>query len=487
MGIGLSKADRLKGKVRSAVPLKGSGPAIGQPPGAASAPANAAAPPATGHPSEGIGELKGGLGVYKKQFLQAGLDDNTKRLNAFSKSNQQSSIFEGGTDGGVGLNQNKEAVRAVTSNRARTRDYRLARREAIRRNDRLGAARIGNEAASQGFRLHGIGKSGEDYNAANRELQGAELGSASRYQSALGGLGDTGQGATQGAATGEKPATGAQGSVDGDPPPQYKPLGMNFDSSYFDSPNTSTAPVSLTGADSGGDTSPYGGLASMIGGGGAIGGKKQPTPGTLGASYDFSDPDVLDKIRARVELGTNTNDNTKFDSSVAARNATPASTPLPGLPGARAMAPYQAPALSGAKPHLPGAGGPGAGGLSTGDREFPEFFDAPFMKPDIAFEKAETHRQAFEASLDGKAAKFLKSAGSAWKWLGKETAEAIGNAVDSAVDETSAAKSRLLAAKQLHTKIGEMRKTDEFSAEEIKEAEALRNKLVKQQTPKPSK
>jgi len=179
-----------------------------------------------------------GLGVYKKQFLQSGLDQSTKRLDAFAKSNQQSSIFGGGTDGGFGLNQNKEAQRAVTSKRAQTRDYRLARREAIRRNDRLGAARIGQEASGQGFNLHGIGKFGEDYQAAQRDLHGAEIGSASRYQSALGGLGNTGQGATQGAATGGSTATGAQGSVDGDPPPEYKPLGMNFDSSYFDSPNT---------------------------------------------------------------------------------------------------------------------------------------------------------------------------------------------------------------------------------------------------------
>ena len=94
------------------------------------------------------------------------------------------------------LNNDPSVRRAVTDRKARTRDFRLARRQAIRSGDRLGAAMIGEKAAGQGFNLHGIGRYGEEQNAAARSLAGTHTAQAQLIQGLRGSYTGQGSGGT---------------------------------------------------------------------------------------------------------------------------------------------------------------------------------------------------------------------------------------------------------------------------------------------------
>jgi len=130
----------------------------------------------------------------RKQFHEDQAAQNAQRSENIQGQRDQNALFDGGKQGGLGaqggvqganrLNDNPEIRRAITSKRAELRDYRLARRDEIRKGNRLGAAKIGEAAKARGLNLHGLGRFGDDQEAAATSIQSESLAAESRHLNA---------------------------------------------------------------------------------------------------------------------------------------------------------------------------------------------------------------------------------------------------------------------------------------------------------------
>ena len=138
------------------------------------------------------GGVPGGFKEQQRGFLKRGLADSVTGLDRVAGLQQQDDRFAGGASGHLMLNNDPEVRQSVTQKRKQERDFNLARREAIRRNDRLGAAMIGQHAGRSGLQLGGIRQHGADQRAAATGIGAGRIDAGQKYQSKLGHLNSQG-------------------------------------------------------------------------------------------------------------------------------------------------------------------------------------------------------------------------------------------------------------------------------------------------------
>mgnify|MGYP003634061153 CR=1 FL=1 len=127
----------------------------------------------------------GGFKDQQRGFLKRGLADSVTGLDRVAGLQQRDDRFAGGASGHLMLNNDPEVRQSVTQKRKQERDFNLARREAIRRNDRLGAAMIGQHAGRSGLQLGGIRQHGADQRAAATGIGAGRIDAGQKYQSKL--------------------------------------------------------------------------------------------------------------------------------------------------------------------------------------------------------------------------------------------------------------------------------------------------------------
>ena len=127
----------------------------------------------------------GGFKDQQRGFLKRGLADSVTGLDRVAGLQQQDDRFAGGASGHLMLNNDPEVRQSVTQKRKQERDFNLARREAIRRNDRLGAAMIGQHASRSNLQLGGIRQHGADQRAAATGIGAGRVYQGQKYQSKL--------------------------------------------------------------------------------------------------------------------------------------------------------------------------------------------------------------------------------------------------------------------------------------------------------------